>query len=116
MLLDDAVTASIHHMPVDVLWMMTTCHIEAAMCCAEMSCGVPGCALPPWCACSNGADALKKYQGDKDIVEAAMEAGQVLQQLQEKVSTTCSGMHKFTDPAHTTALSLHHSFSTLMQP
>jgi hypothetical protein len=36
------------------------------------------------CCCSNGADALKKYQGDKDIVEAAMEAGQILQQLQQQ--------------------------------
>jgi hypothetical protein len=31
--------------------------------------------------CSNGADALKKYEGDKDMVEAAMEAGEILQQL-----------------------------------
>lgn len=40
--------------------------------------------------CSNGADALKKYEGDKDIVEAAMEAGDILQQLQhEGVSGSC---------------------------
>lgn len=34
-------------------------------------------------ACSNGADALKKYEGDKEIIEAAMEAGDILQELQE---------------------------------
>lgn len=33
---------------------------------------------------TNGADALKKYEGDKDIVEAAMEAGDILQQLQHE--------------------------------
>jgi len=38
-----------------------------------------------WCqCCSNGADALKKYEGDKDIIEAAMEAGDILQQLQQE--------------------------------
>jgi hypothetical protein len=47
--------------------------------------------------CSNGADALKKYQGDKDIVEAAMEAGQILQQLQDTVSTPSFGMRSLTD-------------------
>lgn len=37
---------------------------------------------------SNGADALKKYEGDKDMVEAAMEAGEILQQLHTEGSTT----------------------------
>lgn len=52
------------------------------------------------CQCrSNGADALKKYEGDKDIIEAAMEAGDILQQLQqERVRATqpahCGHQHR----------------------
>lgn len=52
----------------------------ALLCYAVLCCGVP---------CSNGAGALKKYQGDKDIIEAAMETGQILQQLQQQVSSCC---------------------------
>lgn len=41
---------------------------------------LPGLPLP----CSNGPDALKNYSGDKDVVEAAMEAGDIIQQLQQE--------------------------------
>lgn len=51
--------------------------VDMAVCCPQPCCAVACCSL----ICSNGADALKKYEGDKDMVEAAMEAGEILQQL-----------------------------------
>jgi hypothetical protein len=41
------------------------------------------CVLRVWC-CSNGPDALKKYSGDQEVVEAAMEAGDIIQQVQQE--------------------------------
>jgi hypothetical protein len=40
--------------------------------------------------CSNGADALKQYEGDKEVIEAAMEAGDILQQLQQSRGSSVS--------------------------
>jgi hypothetical protein len=34
--------------------------------------------------CSNGPEALKKYSGDQEVVEAAMEAGDIIQQVQQE--------------------------------
>lgn len=58
----------------------------------QMSTGVL-CTTGPWLclsgccvllSCSNGPEALKKYEGDKDIIEAAMEAGDIIQQMQQE--------------------------------
>jgi hypothetical protein len=49
----------------------------APLCCANLCCA----ALP---CCSNGPEALKKHSGDQEVVEAAMEAGDIIQQVQQE--------------------------------
>jgi activator of HSP90 ATPase len=40
---------------------------------------------------SNGPDAMKKYSGDKEVVEAAMEAGDIIAHMQQQASANGSG-------------------------